>query len=100
VPDSVRALWVLEFSTLHSSEHGTETGEFQLMARERELSPEDVAQIVKDDHAFKTWTIVSMVSQQKDIGFIKRYLSPSLWCNVVMAAGALVTVLYLVIRGH
>jgi hypothetical protein len=63
------------------------------------LSEDDIAAIVKDDTAFRTWTMVKIVSLDKDLGFLKRVLSPSLWANVIMAIGALVTITALLI-GH
>jgi hypothetical protein len=67
---------------------------------DKALSQDDIAAIVKDDIAFRTWTIVNVVRLQSDLYYMRRILSPSLWCNVIMAAGAASTIIYLLIGGH
>lgn len=60
---------------------------------QKNLSEVDIAALVNNDVAFRTWTIVKFQSLDKDIAFIKRVLSPSIWATVLLAAAAIAELL-------
>jgi hypothetical protein len=46
------------------------------------------------------WTMVKIIALEKDVSAIRHYLSPSLWANVIMALGAVATIVYLATLIH
>lgn len=69
------------------------------MSNHKSLSQDEIAAIVNNETAFRTWAIVKIQSLEKDVSFIKKFLSPSIWAVIIMAIGALAEVL-LRLAGH
>ena len=64
-----------------------------------DLSQDQIAKLLIDEPAFKMHVLLKLQSLDKDMIFLKKFLSPSIWALIIMAAGALIDLIAR-LQGH